>query len=175
MTDEFIDPEKVLDELALKPDMIAADFGCGSGGFTIPLAKRLEEGLVYALDVQKQPLSFLRARYLSENIKNIKDIHCNLEKEKGSTLQDSFLDLVVIANTLFQVEDKTVIISEAVRVLKEKGRLLIVDWIPEKMQGSQAGKISAQEIKNIAKQTGLKLEKEFKAGEYHYGLIFEKT
>ena len=42
----FLNPEEVLDELDLRSDMVAAEFGCGSGGFAFPLARRLDEGLV---------------------------------------------------------------------------------------------------------------------------------
>ena len=48
--------------------MIAADFGCGSGGWAIPLAKKLEEGKVYAIDILEEPLSALRARAKLEKI-----------------------------------------------------------------------------------------------------------
>ena len=58
---QFINPEDVIGKLNLKDNMIAADFGCGSGGFTVPLARELDEGLVYGLDIQVEPLSALAA------------------------------------------------------------------------------------------------------------------
>ena len=70
----FIDPENILDQLQLKPDMVAAEFGCGSGGFLIPLAKRLEDGLVYGIDIQEAPLSSLKSRAMLENVGNIRII-----------------------------------------------------------------------------------------------------
>ncbi|GAH20696.1 unnamed protein product, partial [marine sediment metagenome] len=44
MNQGFLNPSEVLKQLKLKKDMIAADFGCGSGGWALPLAKKLEEG-----------------------------------------------------------------------------------------------------------------------------------
>lgn len=171
----FLNPEKVLDELDLRPNMVAAEFGCGSGGFAIPLAKRLEEGLVYGLDIQEAPLSALKSRSLLENIINIRIIRCDLEKPKGSTLVDSSLNLVLIPNVLFQVKNKVAIMSEAKRVLEKGGKLVVIDWLPEATQGPIKGRISAEKVKKIAKELGLKLKKEFKAGVHHYGLILEKT
>lgn len=170
----FINPEEVLDQLKLKTGMTAADFGCGSGGFAIPLAKRLEDGLVYALDIQKEPLSALKSRALTENLTNIRFIRCDLEESKGSTLTDFSIDLVLIVNTLFQMENKGVIISEAERILKKSGKLLIIDWLPQASQGPMEGRISSNEVKKITKGYGFKLEKELEAGKYHYGLVFEK-
>ncbi len=170
----FLNPEEVLNQLELKADMVAAEFGCGSGGFTIPLAKRLDEGLVYGLDIQNAPLSALKSRSLLENIINIRIIRCNLEKSRGSTLTDSSLDLVLIPNVLFQAENKNAIISEAKRVLKKEGRLVIIDWLPKATQGPAERRISPSEVKKIAKGLGFNFKKEFEAGKYHFGLVFTK-
>ena len=171
----FLNPEEILDQLELKADMVAAEFGCGSGGFAIPLAKRLDEGLVYGLDIQDAPLSALKSRSLLENIVNIRIIRCNLEKPKGSTLTDSSLDLVLIPNVLFQAENKNAIISEAKRVLKKEGELVIIDWLAKATQGPAEGRVSPGEVKKIAKGLGFDLKKEFEAGKYHFGLIFIKS
>ncbi|MBZ9578044.1 class I SAM-dependent methyltransferase [Patescibacteria group bacterium] len=174
MNQSFLNPEEVLDQLELRLDMVAAEFGCGSGGFAIPLAKRLEEGLVYGLDIQRAPLSALKSRALLENITNIRTICSDLEKPKGSTLTRSSVDLVFIPNVLFQIKDKNAIISEAERVLKNKGKLVVIDWAPKAPQGPEEGRISPKEVKKITEKIGFKLEKEFEAGKYHFGLIFEK-
>jgi ubiquinone/menaquinone biosynthesis C-methylase UbiE len=171
---QFIDPEEVLDEFILRSDMIAAEFGCGSGGFAIPLAKRLEDGLVYGIDIQQEPLSALKSHCLIESIVNVKIILSNLEKERGSTLYEGSVDLVFIPNVLFQIENKNAIIAEAKRILKINGRLIIIDWLPNANQGPEQGRISPNEVKDLAKNNSFKLEKEFKAGKYHYVLAFEK-
>ncbi len=172
--DSFLNPEEVLDQLELRSDMIAAEFGCGSGGFAVPLAKRLDQGLVSAIDIQESPLSALKSRALLENIINIKIIRSDLEKPRGSTLAPLSLDLVFIPNVLFQVKDKSAIISEAERILKSKGKLVIIDWLPQAVQGPEKGRVSPEVVKDIAEDTGFKLEKEFGAGKYHYGLVFVK-
>ena len=171
----FLNPEEILDQLELKTDMVAAEFGCGSGGFTIPLAKRLDEGLVYGLDIQNAPLSALKSRSLLENIVNIRIIRCNLEKPKGSTLTGSSLDLVLIPNVLFQTENKDAIISEAKRVLKKEGKLVVIDWLPKATQGPAEGRVSPEEVKKIVKEHNFNLKKEFEAGKYHFGLVFIKS
>jgi len=170
----FLNPEEVLRQVELKKDMVAAEFGCGSGGFTIPLAKKVDSGLVYGLDIQEAPLNALKSRFLSEKILNIRVIRCNLEKPRGSTLRDSSLDLVLVVNVLFQAENKHAIISEAKRVLKPEGNLLVVDWMPNAPSGPMGNRVSSEEVKKLAEGLGFKLKKEFKAGTYHYGLIFGK-
>jgi len=172
--ESFLNPEEILDKLNLGPDMVAAEFGCGSGGFTIPLAKKLEDGLVYAIDIQQAPLSALKSRTNLEKIFNIRLIRSDLEKTRGSTLSPLCLDLVVIPNVLFQVKNKDAILKEAARVLKNNGKLMVIDWLPEASQGPVTGRVSPEKVKEIAQKQGFRLENEFPAGKYHYCLVFEK-
>lgn len=170
----FVNPQEVLNQLELEGNMIAADFGSGSGGWAIPLAKRLKFGKVYAIDILEEPLSALKNKSEAEKVYNIETIRSNVEVKKGSKLPDSSCNLVLITNLLFQVEDKRVIIEEAKRVLRKKGKILVVDWLPEASQGPKKGRVPPKEVKRIAEDLNLKLEKEFQAGLFHYALVFTK-
>ena len=170
----FLNPNEVLKQLKLRADMIAVDFGSGSGGWAIPLAKKLEDGKVYAIDILEEPLSALRAKSQLEKIRNIQTIRANVENKNGSTLPDSSVDLVLITNLLFQTEKREEVFEEARRILKSGGKALVVDWEEDSPQGPIEGRVSEKEVKKIAENLGFNLEKEFEAGIYHYGLIFEK-
>jgi ubiquinone/menaquinone biosynthesis C-methylase UbiE len=172
--EEFLNPLKILTELKLKEDIIACDFGSGSGGWTIPLAKILENGKVYAIDILEEPISALNSRIVLEKLANIQTIRANVEDKNGSTLAESAVDLILMTNLLFQTEDKGAVFSEAKRILKRGGKVLVIDWKLNSPFGPNEGRVSAEEVKKIAKNYGLKLEKEFEAGVYHYGLIFKK-
>ena len=169
----FLHPEKILSQIDLKPDMVAADFGCGAGGFTIPLAKKLFNGIVYAIDIQEEPLSALLGAARSEGLVNIKTIVGDLEKPRGSQLPDNILDLVIIANLLFQVEDKKAVLDEAKRVLKPKGRVLIIDWEKDSPFGPAQERVSSDSVVQLAQRQGFVLVKEIDAGNYHWGILFE--
>ena len=154
-----LDPEEILDRLNLQPDMIAADFGSGHGIFAIPLAKKLNRGLVYAVDVQKQPLSILKNNAISTGLGNVHIINSDLEKKRGSGLSDDSVDLLLLINTLFQSEEKEAIIKEAKRVLKEKGKLVVVDAYP---------------FRKDVEECGFLPKLRFNAGNGE-GIVFEKT
>jgi len=168
----FLNPNEVLNQLKLLGEMIAADFGSGSGGWAIPLAKRLKFGKVYAVDILEEPLSALKSKAEIQKVYNIETINSNVEK--GIKLPDLSCDLVLLTNLLFQVDDKKRVLTEAKRVLKKGGKILVVDWLPEALQGPREGRVSPDEVKKIAKNLNLKLEKEFQAGVFHYGLVFTK-
>jgi ubiquinone/menaquinone biosynthesis C-methylase UbiE len=173
--EDFLDPNQFLNQLDLFPDMVAADFGCGSGGWAIPLAKRLKEGKVYAIDILEEPLSVLKSRAAGERVLNLQVVRGNVEEKGGSKMTDSSMDLVLMTNLLFQVEDKKGAMAEAVRILKKGGRILVIGWGPESILGPKEGRISAKEVKAIAKEYDLRAENEFEAGAYHYGLILKKV
>lgn len=192
MASEFLNPQQIINKLKLSRDMSAADFGSGSGVWVLILAKILEDGIVYAIDILEPPLSALRGRIQIGKINNIKIIRSNVENANGSTLPDSSVDLVLMTNLLFQCESKDNVMVEGKRVLKKGGKILVVDWLKDNpltkelaetsshlasrsaQPNSTIEYVSFDEIKKICKELGLKLEKEFEAGVYHQGLIFEK-
>jgi len=79
VTNVFIHPEEILNQLDLHDAMEVADFGCGNGYFSIPLAEVVVNGRVYALDVMKESLEAVESQANLKKIENIKTIHCNLE------------------------------------------------------------------------------------------------
>jgi ubiquinone/menaquinone biosynthesis C-methylase UbiE len=170
----FINPEKILEGLDLKEDMIAVEFGCGTGIFSLLLAKKLKRGQVYGIDILEEKLDALKARKEIEGVSNLFEILGNVEAIGGSKLQDNFADLVLIPNVLFENDDKKTIIQEAKRITKEKGTILILDWIPNSPLGPKEGTISKEDVKKLAEEVGLEFEKEIPAGKYHYCLLFKK-
>jgi len=170
----FLDPTEILKQLKLRKNMIAADFGSGSGGWAIPLARKLEEGKVYAIDLLEEPLSALRAKAKAEKISNIQTVLADVEKGIGM-LRDASCNLVLMTNLLFQCQDMKKILSEGKRVLKPEGRILIVDWKKDNPLTEQVEKVSFEEVKGTAVGLDLKAEKEFEAGSYHYALVFTKN
>jgi len=169
----FVNPKEILSQLELRDSMVAVDFGCGSGGWVLPLAKKLEYGKVFAVDIQEESFSALKSKARMENISNIQTIQANLE-EGVSQLNNSFFDLVLMANFLFQVDKKEKVFQEAYRVLKKEGKLLVVDWKENSSLASVGEKVPSGKVKELAENQGFSFEKELEAGDYHYALLFVK-
>lgn len=171
---EFLNPEQILNQLGLREDMTVADFGCGAGGWVLPLAKKLKFGRVYAIDIQDDPLNALKVKQEALGLRNIKIIKADLENELGSLVQSGLLDMVIMSNLLFQVGNREKVLNEAKRVLRQGGKLLVIDWKLEAFTGPAEGRVGPKEAKEMAEKIGLVVEKEVFAGEYHYGLILVK-
>jgi len=171
----FLDPEKIIEQVDLKQDWKVAEFGCGTGSFTIAIAKALLKGMVYALDIQEEPLSALIGRARAEGLSNIKNIQCDLEEPKGSTLQDESLDLVFVTNILFQSDNKEAVLKEAKRILRPDGKAVVVDWKLDSPFGPEDTRISLEDVEKIMKtKLDMKLMKKIDAGTYHWSAVFVK-
>ena len=70
---------------------------------------------------------------------------------------------------------KAEIIKEANRVLKPKGKLILLEWIPGSSMAPKEGwMISKDEAIELAKVEEIELDKELILDNQHYGLVFEK-
>ncbi len=176
-TGGFLHPEKIIKQLVLRDNMVVADFGSGHGYFTIPLAKMIPQGEIYALDVLKEALEAIESRAKIEKITNIKLIRCNLENLNGAKLDSDSVDLVVLANILFQTQKKAEIIQEAKRVLKKGGKAIIIDWIKGSSMAPKEGGwlIGKEKVRSLAEETGVDFVKELEMDNQHYGLVFKKV
>lgn len=172
MNQGFLDPIAIINNLDLDPQMIAADFGCGSGGWAIPLAKKLEDGKVYAIDILEEALNALKSKLRIEKIYNIETVKGNVEK--GVRILSETCDLVLMTNLLFEVDKKKEVLKEGKRILRKGGKILITDWKEGVPLGPEK-KVSTTEIKKIAEDLGLIVEKEFEAGKFHFGLLLTKS
>lgn len=171
----FLDPEIVASKFGLKLGQEIADFGAGSGYFTIIMAKIVgDSGKVNAIDILDSSLETIRSKANLEGLKNIKTIKGNLEVIGGSGLDDSSQDFVLLANILFQNEDKVEIIRESKRVLKDDGRMVIIDW--EKGSGGfgppDEYRSPKETIMSLAAQEGFIFEKYIDVDKFHFGMIF---
>ena len=125
----FINPKEVVSNLTLSDGMVVGDFGIGSGAFSEEMSKQVgNEGKVYAVDIQDLLLSRTQQHFLELGINNTEFIHGNLEVEKGSKIADNSLDLVLLSSIFFQVENNENLVKEAIRVVKNGGRIVIIDW-----------------------------------------------
>jgi ubiquinone/menaquinone biosynthesis C-methylase UbiE len=173
----FAHPTHNVAMLGIEHAMKVADFGAGSGAYVLAMAARLEgSGRVYAVDIQKDLLRRIHTDAAKSGYKNVEILWGDLESRQGSKIADNTLDLVLISNLLFQVEDKAAVVAEAKRVVKESGRVAIIDWSESYggMGPRREDVVAKEAAYEIAKNAGLTFQKEFKAGAHHYGLVFRK-
>lgn len=175
-TGGFLNPQKIIESLSIvREGMKIADFGCGHGYFTLPLARKVgKNGKVFALDILSEALEAVTSQMKINGIENIEVKRCNLEKERGSRLEDSSCDVVLISNLLFQTEEDDKIIKEAKRILKKGGKVIFIDWRPDVPLGPVGKRVKPEEAVGLFERENFKKERDFFTDHYHYGMVFTK-
>ena len=173
---KFIDPAAIIDRLEIKEDMSVGDFGCGTGYFTFPLARKVgQNGRVYALDILKEKLEAVESEAKILGLNNIITQRANLELAGGVKMADESLDWVCLVNMLFQKKNKKVVIQEAARVLKKNGKILVIEWGDNYTFGPQKElRVLADTLCDLALECGLSFLREDGIGDFHYCIILEK-
>lgn len=173
----FSDPKNNIRQFDLYDGQVVADFGAGIGAYSIEAAKEVgESGRVYAVEVQKDLLASIKNRARDEGVFNIEVIWGDIERDGKTKIRDGLIDAVIVSNVLFQVEDKSGFIKEVRRVLKDKGKVLVVDW-----QSSFNGAgpsldsiISYDDARALFEDNGFSFIKNISAGDHHYGFVVIK-
>lgn len=172
---KFMVPEKILQESGLTSKMRAIDLGCGAGFFTIPTSLLVgNKGRVYAIDNNEEMLSLTVRKAAFRDMYNIEKVHLDLENIDELKLPYK-LDFAILGNILYMIKSRAHLIKRIAKILKENGKLLIVDW--EKVETPFGPPIEVRlpesGIIKICEEAGFLLEKKLDAGLYHYALLFK--
>ncbi len=122
--DAWQKPEAVLTALALKPNMVVADLGAGTGYFAMRFAAAVPEGKVYALDIEPAMVKHMEARAQAAGLKNV---HPMKVAPEALALPEP-VDLLFVCNVYHHIDARTAYFAKAKALLKPGGRLVIVDY-----------------------------------------------
>ena len=175
MTVSFSAPRENILHLGLREGMKVADFGAGSGHYTRAAAAIVgRTGKVYAVDIQEDVLKHVKLNTNESHQPIIEHVWGDIEKVGGSHLRDVSLDAVIVANTLFQIEDREGLLAEVKRVIKPEGKLLLIDWAGsyEGIGPHQDRVVSEHDAEGLCISSGFHKVKSFRAGAHHYGILF---
>lgn len=174
----FVHPDVVTSHFHLREGDRVADFGAGTGYFLQALSRAVgKDGRVYACEIQKNLVEKLGAQASEWRLTNIEPLWCDLEMEGGSKLATGILDAGVLVNTLFQLENKEAALAEIARVMRTGSKLFIIDWTESfGGLGPHPGHVVSQgEAQAFAEAHGFRFDRNFPAGEHHYGLAFRRV
>jgi len=175
MNASFSEPRENVLKLGLREGMKVGDFGAGSGHYSRAAAAIVGyDGKVYAIDVQENVLKHLKINTHSAHHSIIDTVWGDIEKPGGTHLRDASLDAVILANILFQIENRSGLLNEIRRVLKSGGKLMVVDWAGSYggMGPAQEQVVTEHEAEEFFINGGFHKVKSFRAGPHHYGIIF---
>lgn len=115
-------PEKVIERLKISKGMKILDFGCGSGKYTVPIAKTVGNlGKVYGLDKDIDELQRLQKKAEKEKATNLEVIL----GDENFNLDRASIDIVLLFDVLHHIKEKKKLLKNLHNTLKTNGVLSV--------------------------------------------------
>jgi ubiquinone/menaquinone biosynthesis C-methylase UbiE len=149
----------LLKNLAVKPGMIVADIGAGSGYHSSLLSKMVGTGKVFAVDVEPEMIAYLNARIKEEKLSRIIPV---LSTEQKVSLPENTIDMMLLVDVYHEFSFPYEMALSMRAALKPGGKLVLVEFRAEDQ---------TVPIKTIHKMSEAQAIKEFKAA----GFAFDKN
>ncbi len=111
----------------LDPHFVVGDLGCGTGTISEWLSLFCER--IIAVDASKEMLEAAR-----ENLAGRKHVHLRHGSLEKLPIDDGELDVALMMLVLHHMPEPKRVLSEAARVLKSGGRVLILDMLPHERE-----------------------------------------
>jgi ubiquinone/menaquinone biosynthesis C-methylase UbiE len=167
-------PDKALDAIDLRPGMIVADVGAGTGYFSLRMARRVgPSGKVYANDIQPEMLEKLRASAQREKLPNIETV---LGSEADPKLPLSKIDMVLLVDVYHEFSQPQEMLQHIRAALKPDGRLILLEYRKEDpaVPIRPEHKMSVPEVKAEVEAEGYKLDKVIETLPRQHIIIFRR-
>jgi ubiquinone/menaquinone biosynthesis C-methylase UbiE len=120
-------PDEVIGRLDLKPGMVVADIGAGTGFFALPFARAVAPaGMVWAVDLQPAMLKILEEKLQREGAPD--NIGLREGQAVDTGLPDGSCDLAFLGNIWHELDEPGTVLAELRRILRPGGRVAILDW-----------------------------------------------
>ena len=166
----------IVDASEVRPGMVVADIGAGTGLFTRLFAQRVgPQGRVYAVDISRPFVTNVLRTSRELGFDNVEGI---VNNQKNTMLPPASTDLAILVDTYHHFEYPATMLSSIYAALKPGGRLVVIDFRRDPQRSSRwvmghvrAGKaVVSEEITNA----GFRLIDDKPLLRTNYYLVFEK-
>ena len=168
---QILNPDVVLGLLPIAVGQNVADVGCGVGYFTIPLARRVRPGIVYAFDILPE---MVQATSKAVDDAFVDNVQVALSGESAIPLPDSAVDGVLLSFVLHEAENTVAFFQELRRILTVGGWLAVIEWQKKETEVGPPLKVrlSPEECQQLASNAGFRPEPVQVVNDLHYLQIF---
>ena len=116
---------EIVSRLGLKPGMVIADIGAGTGVFSRPLAKAVApSGKVYSVDIDPGLLDYINQRAKQENIANIRTVQGKFE---DPAIPAKDVDMAFFHDVFHHIEKRQVYLKALAGYIKPNGMVAMVE------------------------------------------------
>jgi len=120
--------DEVVSRLQLKPGMVIADVGAGSGVFSVPFAKAVgPSGKVYSVDIEEGLLDHINQMARQQSLLNIQTVRGKFE---DPSIPAKDVDMAFIHDVLHHIEHREAYLKALATYIKPNGMVAIIDMDP---------------------------------------------
>jgi tRNA A58 N-methylase Trm61 len=167
--------EGALTAIDLKPGMVVAEVGAGTGYVSLKMAMRVgPTGKVYATDLQPEMLDRLRQNAAKLGVKNVQPV---LGRETDPKLPAGQLDLVILVDVYHEFAQPQAMLRGIRSALKPDGRLVQLEYRKEdpSVPILPDHKMSVEEAKTEVEAEGFKLNQVIETLPRQHILVYGKS
>lgn len=122
----FAKREEIVNAMNLKPGMVVADIGAGTGLFTRLFASKLSaDGRVLAVDIAQKFLDHIEITSRERKLRNVETVLC---KDDSTELPANSVNVAFICDTYHHFEYPQKTMTSLRKALKPGGRVYVLDF-----------------------------------------------
>jgi predicted methyltransferase len=171
--DAWQKPTEVIAAMTIRPGMMVADLGAGTGYFTAYLSRAVgPDGTVLAIDPEPDMVKHLGQRAHKDGLGNVLPV---LSMFEDPFLPRGRVDRVLIVDTYHHIDDRLDYFGRMRRDMAPGGRLVVVDFHkrPLPVGPPPEHKLERDTVVYEMEHAGWRLDSEVKTLPYQYVLIFK--
>jgi predicted methyltransferase len=165
----------LLAELALRPGLVVADIGAGSGWYSRRIAPLLGgRGRVYAVDIQPEMLELLRALPQQPGAAPIEPV---LGAVDAVNLPAASVDLAIMVDVYHELEYPWEMLESLIASVKPGGRIALVEYRGEdrRVPIKALHKMTERQVRREAEAHGLRWLRTARTLPWQHVVLFERT
>ncbi len=117
-----------IERLPVEPDVVVADIGAGTGYFSFPIAERVPDGRVLAVDIQPKMLAIIEQKRRGLGVGNV-------EAVRGTAMNPGLptgtVDLIFIVDAYHEFSHPREMGEAMFEALRPRGRLVLLEYRAE--------------------------------------------
>jgi len=117
-----------IEQLPVEPDHVVADIGAGTGYFSFPIAERVPEGKVLAVDIQPEMLDIIEQRRAAWGVENVEPV---LGTITDPGLPENGVDLIFIVDAYHEFSHPREMGRSMFEALRPGGQLVLLEYRAE--------------------------------------------
>jgi len=170
--DQWQKPRELVKALGVRPGMVVADLGAGTGYLSHHLAEAVgADGTVLVVETEPNLVVHLRKRAEEERTPNVVPILASADNPR---LPAGSVDLLIVLDTYHHIDDRIAYFRALHRALSPDGRVAVVDWHKRALTVGPPPdhKVAREQVVEEMRAAGWSVAQELDLLPYQYVLVF---